>query len=225
MKRDVLLRIVIFPYSFLIGLFEFFKEITRNTSNKIRFSKSIIDRGSSINKDTEIEANVHVFNNCIINNCKISSYTYIGRNSLVQNVRIGKFCSIANDVFIGLGKHPPDYFSTSPLFYRINNAFNISLVEKNLDFKEYDQIEIGNDVWVGARVIIMDGIKIGNGAIVAANSVVTKDVPNYAIVAGVPAKIVRYRFSEEKIKKLLALQWWNWNISEIKSRINEINYL
>ena len=225
MKSDILLRILVFPYSLLTGLFELIKNMTRNTSNKIRFNKSIIDNGTSIDKLSDIGANVHILNNCIINNCKISSFTYIGRNSLLQNTKIGKFCSIANDVFIGLGKHPSDHFSTSPIFYRIKNIFNIKIIEKDLDFIEYEQIEIGNDVWIGARAIIMDGIKIGDGAIVAANSVVTKDIPDYAVAAGVPAQIMKYRFSEEKIKKLVALRWWDWDINVIKKRINEINLL
>jgi serine acetyltransferase len=77
-------------------------------------------------------------------------------------------------------------------------------------FDEKKPIHIGHDVWIGARVFIRDGVKIGNGAVVAAGSVVVKDVPDYAIVGGVPAKIIRYRFSEEMIAELLNLKWWEW---------------
>jgi serine acetyltransferase len=77
-------------------------------------------------------------------------------------------------------------------------------------------IIIENDVWIGAKATIMSGVRIGNGAIVAAGSVVSKDVPPYAIVAGNPAKVVKYRFSDEQIKKLLSIAWWNWDEQKIK---------
>jgi acetyltransferase-like isoleucine patch superfamily enzyme len=109
------------------------------------------------------------------------------------------------------------------LFYRVSNTFNIKLVEKDYDFPEYQRIEIGNDVWIGARAVILDGVRIGSGAIIASNAVVTKDVPPYAIVGGVPAQIISYRFSPEEIAKLLKLQWWSWPLEEVKARMNEFN--
>ena len=101
-------------------------------------------------------------------------------------------------------------FSTSPLFYRKANTFNISIVEDK-EFDEYQEIIVGNDVWIGTRSIILDGVKIGNGAVIAAGSVVTKDVEPYMIVAGVPAKPIRKRATEDKIREYQNSKWWNLN--------------
>ena len=83
-------------------------------------------------------------------------------------------------------------------------------------FQEYEKVVIGNDVWIGADVIVMDGVTIGNGAIIASKSVVVRDVPNYAIVGGVPGNIIKYRFSKEIINALEKLEWWNWNHEKLK---------
>ncbi|TLU65218.1 CatB-related O-acetyltransferase [Thalassotalea litorea] len=115
--------------------------------------------------------------------------------------------------------HPKDYFTTSPLFYRVKNTFKLNIVNEDLEFDEYSRVTIGNDVWIGARAIILDGVKIGDGAIIAANAVVTKDVPPYAIVTGVPAKINSYRFEKERINELLKLKWWDLPIEEVLESI------
>jgi acetyltransferase-like isoleucine patch superfamily enzyme len=205
----------------VIKLIELAKEGARDIDNKLRFNKSIIDYQCCIDSISSIENNWHILSGTIVNNCKIKKYSYIGRNSLIQNANVGAYCSIANDVCIGLGRHPKENFSTSPLFYRVKNTFKVSVVALDLNFDEYSPITIGNDVWIGARVILVDGVTIGDGAIVAANSVVTKDVPAYAIVAGVPAKIVSYRFDKNKIKDLLNSKWWDLPIKQIQSTLEE----
>lgn len=215
-------RVAFLPIGFFMNLMKLSKVGSRDLFNKTRFKGAMIDEGCCINESSIISKDTHILKNCTINNSSINSYSYIGYNSLVQNATIGKFCSIANDVFIGLGKHPTDQISTSTLFYRKRNTLKIQLVDKDLDFKEYENIRIGNDVWIGARAIIMDGITIGNGAIIAANSVVTKDVPPYGIVGGVPAKVIKFRFSEEKIAELQQLMWWNWPIEQIRARLIEL---
>ena len=191
---------------------------SRNFVNKIRFNKSIIDNGVCVDSISKIAANVHILENSIVNRSKIESYTYLGKNSLIQNSTIGKFCSIANDVLIGLGAHPIYNFSTSPIFYKKNNPLKIVLVDKDSQFQEYKPIVIGHDVWIGTRAIVLDGVSIGTGSIIAANSVVTKDVPPYAIVAGSPARIIRFRFDESKIKELLDSSWWELDINLIKDK-------
>lgn len=209
-------RIFLLPLGFIKKSFDMANAGARDIENKIRFKKAIIDKGCSFDQKTIIHPNVHVLENCIVNNSEINSYSYLGRNCLVQNTTIGKFCSIANDVLIGLGNHPLDQFSTSPLFYKKSNTFSVSLIKKDFDFAEYEPIFIGDDVWIGAKAVILDGVNIGCGAIVASNSVVTKDVPPYAIVGGVPAKIIKYRFSEVKIEEMLGLKWWMWDLEKIK---------
>ena len=200
---------LLLPFGLIKKLVEVANDGARDIQNKVRFKNAIVDKGCSFDSKAKLHSNVRVMENCVINNSEINSYTYLGKNCLVQNSSIGKFCSIANDVLIGLGNHPLDLFSTSPLFYRIHNPLKLELVKDNFDVVEYKPIEIGNDVWIGTRSIIMDGVIIGHGAVIAANSVVTKNIPSYAVVGGVPAKVIKYRFDTEKIEELTSSKWWN----------------
>ena len=145
----------------------------------------------------------------VLRKCIISDYSYIGYNTNIYNARIGKFCSISKDVCIGLPSHPTKFISTSPLFVNIQNGTGYSWSEENLFDSVPQKVIINNDVWIGMKSTIMGGVTIGNGAIVAAHSVVTKDVPAYAIVGGVPAKVIKYRFNEETITALQESEWWN----------------
>ncbi len=157
-------------------------------------------------------------------NVVVDKFTYYGEDCSFQNVDIGKFCSISSGVIIGIGSHPVNEFvSTYPAFFASNNiGCNISFVHEQL-FQEYKHSVIGNDVWIGRNVIVLDGIKIGNGAIIGAGSVVTKDVLPYSIVAGNPAKIIRYRFDESKIKLLQKFEWWDRDIEWIIQNASSFN--
>lgn len=170
---------------------------------------------SFVDKDCILNDNVVIKRFCKLRNVSVGSYTYFANNCNVINSKIGRFCSIGPFVQIGLGKHPTNRFSTSPLFYSPNNAFKIKLVEESR-FDEFEHIEIGNDVWIGANAIILDGVKIGDGVIIAAGSVVTKDIPNFAIVGGVPARIIKYRFDHEIIDKLEKIRWWERDLEELQ---------
>ena len=213
-------RIFFFPVGFIKDLYQIGINGSRDIFNYVRFKDSTVDSGVCIDEKSIICSKVHILHNTIVNNSKIESYSYVGKNCIIQNTHISKFCSIANDVCIGLGSHPLTNFSTSPLFYRKNNTLNIDLIRKDLDFEEYKHISIGPDVWIGSRAILLDGINIGTGAVIAANSVVTKNVAPYAIVAGVPAKIIRFRFKEAEVESLLNSRWWELDLNEIKSLFN-----
>ncbi|XXQ68060.1 CatB-related O-acetyltransferase [Neisseriaceae bacterium B1] len=131
---------------------------------------------------------------------------------------IGRFVSIGRNVEIGLAKHPVDYLSTHP-FCVANTLFNRSINYDKIvrvPWTFHEPTIIGNDVWIGAKVCIVSGVKIGDGAVIAAGSVVTKDVPPYSIVGGVPAKVIRYRFAEQQIEQLLKLKWWDLELKELK---------
>jgi len=134
---------------------------------------------------------------------------------------IGKFCSIADNVKIFLGgEHRTDWITTFPFSAKeFNDLFPEAKKIKGHPKTKGDVI-IGNDVWIGYGAIILSGVKIGDGAVIGAGSIVTKDVLPYTIVAGNPAKIIRKRFSDQNIKKLLKLKWWNWPIKKIKSNLH-----
>lgn len=150
---------------------------------------------------------------------KINKYSYIGKGTSIIHCDIGSFCSIAGDSVIGLGNHTLNHLSTSPIFTEKTNGTRYQWCNYS-SVNPYSRIVIGNDVWIGAKVIVMGGVTIGDGAVIGAGSIVTKDVPPYAIVAGVPAKIIRYRFDPFVVDKLLELQWWNYDESVIRNKIH-----
>jgi acetyltransferase-like isoleucine patch superfamily enzyme len=152
-----------------------------------------------------------IHDNCFISNCKIGQKTYISSNSKIKNCIIGSFCSIGQEVHIGLPKHPiNEFISTHPYIYTTYN-----LIQNKSNFITNSSTIIGNDVWIGNRVTIIGDIEIGNGAIIAAGSIVTKNVLPYSIVGGVPAKHLKFRFDEDRITKIEEMNWWNWTDADI----------
>lgn len=149
--------------------------------------------------------------------------SYIGSNSIIS-AQIGRFTSISSQIITESGTHPYTYpyVSTSPIFYSLMKQCGATWSDKQYfnELKCIDSeghsVKIGHDCWIGERALIIGGVEIGDGAVVLANAVVTKDVPPYAIVGGVPAKIIKYRYSQEDIDFLNNLKWWNKDISEIK---------
>ncbi len=152
---------------------------------------------------------VNVDDDVAVHNSHVGDYTYIGPRSVICDTQLGKFCSIAPESYIGMGTHPTGSFvSTHPIFYLSKPRRNWSIVDKD-HLAQFSPTKIGNDVWIGVRAAVKDGINIGDGAIIGAGAIVTKDVPPYAIYVGVPAKLMRYRFSEEQINFLLSFKWWD----------------
>jgi chloramphenicol O-acetyltransferase type B len=208
-------RALFVPFGIITSALRSAIRVSRDIENKVRFSHATIDEGCSFTEDTTIGVKSHILKGSILNHCNVGAYTYVGRNCLLQNVTIGRFCSIAHDVNLGLGNHPISMYSTSPIFYRANNPLNVQIVKEDSHFLEYKEIVIGSDVWIGAKVVVLDGVSVGHGAILAAGAVVTKDVPPFAIMGGVPAKIIKYRFNEEVQLGLLHSEWWKKRPEEI----------
>jgi len=142
--------------------------------------------------------------------------SYVGHHTKLTRTTVGRYSSIGPNVSIVVGMHPTStYVSTHPAFYSTNNANKACYVSKN-KFEEYKYIDnlrnfcsIGNDVWIGEGAKIVGGCRIGDGAVVAAGAIVTKDVPPYAVVGGVPARLIRYRFEPQQVDALLKCEWWN----------------
>lgn len=156
---------------------------------------------------------------------RMGRFSYVGRETQVYHARIGSFTSIGPQVLIGLGEHPADGFvSTHPMFYSDRGQSNPVLVEKPL-FEEMPVTEIGNDVWIGARAILRTGVKIGDGAILAAGAVVVKDVEPFSIVGGVPAKHIRYRFSKEEIERIQRSEWWTKDLRWLKENREAMTHI
>lgn len=185
--------------------------------NKRRY-KNTVKFGllSRILDDAIFENNVVIGRNSLIWG-EVGKYTYCGNNCVLFG-KIGRFCSISSDVRVINGRHAfkHPFVSTSPLFFSLHTAFGFSFVSSQ-KYEEYiyaDSVNkypvvIGNDCWIGGGASIIEGVTIGDGAVVLANATVTKDVPPYAIVGGVPARVIGYRYPEEIINKLLALKWWD----------------
>lgn len=141
-----------------------------------------------------------------ISHAEVGDYTYFSANCQVMHAIIGSYCSIGPGAKIGLGSHPTNFIASSPIFYSTSKVVNnINWVDRNYH-DEFANVMIEDNVWVGADVYIMNDVEIGEGAICAAGSVVTKNVPPYAIVGGVPARIIKYRFDEQTIEQLLELK-------------------
>lgn len=142
-------------------------------------------------------------------------------NTSLRTCSLGNFCSLAWNVSIGGGNHEFEFLTTSPLWrLEMLESGKVDLInnkELNKRYKEFGNCVIGNDVWIGANATILRGVTVGDGAIIGAGSVVTKDVEPYSIVAGVPAKKLRSRFDSQIVNELLEIKWWDWPIEIIKS--------
>lgn len=198
---------------------------------KVR-DKAIIHRSSIIN-NVSFEGHNVLMKNTVVVNSFIGEGTYINDYSKISNCKIGRYCSIGDYVCIVLGQHPIDKFpSTFPAFYydttnQLSFTFHNGAPLYNCNHHAKGDISfnvvIGNDVWIGSHALILGGVTIGDGAVIAAGAVVTKDVDPYSVVGGVPAKIIKYRFPQNVIDMLLEHKWWDQSFDNIKNNYRQIN--
>lgn len=206
-----------------------------STISKFKASKSVtFHSGCTIDNKCCFEGCNSVGVNARLFSVTMGTGSYVGCVELF-GVKIGRYCSVASGLKVISGRHPTHTFvSTSPIFFSTKQFYGFTInktqrYQEILKCKSGHNLVIGNDVWIGADVSILQGVTIGDGAIIGANSLVLKDVEPYSIVGGVPAKHIRYRFSEEQIYKLLNLRWWNndwdWIIANVDMFENIDNFL
>ena len=201
------------------------RSIYRNIKNFVSYCGA---RDKKIGKNvathgSKLEGKNKICENTVFVNSRLGRGSYMGANCSFNAVEIGRYCSIGSNVKIITGNHPTrDFVSTHPAFFSLSKQAGFSHVseqrfeeQRYLDRIKNVSVSIGNDVWIGEDVIIIGGIKINDGAIIGARALVTRDIPAFAKVAGVPAKVIGKRFNDEQIEFLLKLKWWEKNESWI----------
>jgi acetyltransferase-like isoleucine patch superfamily enzyme len=197
----------------LVGIPRAFAELARTEARLLylrhRYPGVDFSRGCNADDLCIFGEKVKVLENTILSKVRVGSYSYVGGNSVLKNCSVGKFCSLGSEVKIGLGIHPvAGVISSYPGFYSASASGAVKF-NHNSSIEEYKQVVVGNDVWIGTRAMILDGVTVGDGAIIAAGSVVTKDIEPYNVVGGVPAKLIRKRYSQEEVQQLVDFAWWD----------------
>lgn len=172
-------------------------------------------------KDSQIDKTAHIASGCHVFSSSIGRYSAVSYDCQLIHCQIGAFCSLASGIIIGGASHPMDWVSMSQVF--VIEPGSIKKKFSPHEYESYKKTIIGNDVWIGDRVLIKAGVTIGTGSVIGMGSVVTKDIGDYEIWAGNPAKLIRHRFDEETKERLLASRWWELPETELKEESNSFN--
>jgi acetyltransferase-like isoleucine patch superfamily enzyme len=165
--------------------------------------------------DSQFEPNVAVGDGGYVVRSQIGLHSYLGLRCIVADSKIGRYCSIASNVSIGSGSHPlARNVSTHPIFH-LRRLPEWDLVPRDT-FDEFRPTQVGSDVWIGTNAVLRDGVTVGDGAVIGAGSIVTRDLEPYGVYAGVPARLLRFRFDETVVERLLQIKWWDRDFSWIR---------
>jgi len=188
---------------------------TRDGEPVVHGSASV--RNATLGRFSEIKERVQFWDS------ELGDYSYVERHAEVIYARVGKFCAVASAARVNALEHPMARVSQHKITYRPNEYFLGAKLDK--EFRESRRakiVETGHDVWIGHGAIVMPGVKIGHGAVVAAGAVVTKDVAPHAIVAGVPAKFLKWRFAPKLSERIIALAWWDWDHDRLAIAVEDM---
>lgn len=194
--------------------------LARTSALKRRYAGQHLDIGymAMVSASTFGRYN-RVCSGAMLSGVSMGDMSYVGERSRLSGVKIGKFSCIGPEVLAGLGMHPSrGYISSHPAFFSPHRRAGRSFVREGR-FAEFAPIEIGHDVWIGVRATLLDGISIGTGAIVGAGAVVVGDIPPYAVAVGMPARVVRKRFTDEQIAMLIESAWWDMELDELERHV------
>ncbi len=183
------------------------QQYSRTAYTRKCFPGAIVGSLAFATPDSELEVPCRLWERTKLISSSLGKHSYCGNDTILVHAKVGRFCSIGNEVIIGTWSHPTDLVSTYPGFYS-SNQHTINL-RRDDEISEINPVTIGHDVWIGHRAIIFGGVSVGDGAIIGSGAVVTKDVEPYAIVGGVPAKLIKKRFEQATIDRLLELRWWD----------------
>lgn len=177
-----------------------------------------------VHAETAVEAPVDLRGAYVWNTpMQVGAFTYLGDDAHFEHTRIGRYCSIGKRAQIGLSTHPTDWLTTSVIGFKSFPAFEDYFRDGDPAWQRALPVgdnpvlttHIGNDVWIGANAMVKQGVTIGEGAVIGAMAVVTRDVPPYGVVAGTPARVIRMRFPDALIERMLSLRWWQYNLLDL----------
>lgn len=177
-------------------------------------------------RDCDLGRFTEVGERVVMAESRLGDYSYVERGAEAIYTTIGKFCAIAANARINALMHPVDRISQHKITYRPNEYFLGAKIDKVFrNERQSKRVMIGHDVWIGHGAIIMPGVHVGHGAVIAANAVVTRDVDSYAIVAGVAAKRIRWRFDHTIRERIISLGWWDWEHDRLAQAVDDMRAL